>query len=193
MDHGGHEDKVLHATTHPLLVVRVRDQREPGAPVTLNSVLVPLDGSSIAEQALPHAGALAMALGLKVILLRVTLSAEDYPLPASDFAGYPLSRIEWLIERGDAEAREYLDAICGKLRAQGVAVEDRVVHGHPGDTILDTARQTGNCLVAMTTHGVSGLDRWIRGSVANRVVRHSVGPVLVIRATKETSQQEGGV
>jgi len=187
---GSTTDKVLHATSHPLLIVRVRDRPVVGPGVKLNSVLVPLDGSTIAEQALPYAVALATALGLNVILLRVTLSAEDYPLPASDFAGYPLSRIEGLIERGDAEAREYLETVCEKLREQGVdSVEGRVVHGHPGDTIIDMTRQIQDCLVAMTTHGVSGLDRWIRGSVANRVVRHSVDPVLVIRAMKDTPRE----
>ncbi len=187
---GSTTDKVLHATSHPLLIVRVRDRPVVGPGVKLNSVLVPLDGSTIAEQALPYAVALATALGLNVILLRVTLSAEDYPLPASDFAGYPLSRIEGLIEMADAEAREYLETVCEKLREQGVdSVEGRVVHGHPGGTIIDMTRQIQDCLVAMTTHGVSGLDRWIRGSVANRVVRHSVDPVLVIRAMKDTPRE----
>jgi len=187
---GSTTDKVLHATSHPLLIVRVRDRPVFGPGVKLNSVLVPLDGSTIAEQALPYAVVLATALGLNVILLRVTLSAEDYPLPASDFAGYPLSRIEGLIEHGDAEAREYLETVCEKLREQGVdSVEGRVVHGHPGGTIIDMTRQIQDCLVTMTTHGVSGLDRWIRGSVANRVVRHSVDPVLVIRAMKDTPRE----
>ncbi len=187
---GSTTDKVLHATSHPLLIVRVRDRPVVGPGVKVNSVLVPLDGSTIAEQALPYAVALATALGLNVILLRVTLSAEDYPLPASDFAGYPLSRIEGLIEMADAEAREYLETVCEKLREQGVdSVEGRVVHGHPGGTIIDMTRQIQDCLVAMTTHGVSGLDRWIRGSVANRVVRHSVDPVLVIRAMKDTPRE----
>lgn len=188
---GSTTDKVLHATSHPLLIVRVRDRPVVGPGVIrLNSILVPLDGSTIAEQALPYAGALATALGLNVILLRVTLSAEDYPLPASDFAGYPLSRIEGLIEMADAEAREYLETVCEKLREQGVdSVEGCVVHGHPGGTIIDMTRQIQDCLVAMTTHGVSGLDRWIRGSVANRVVRHSVDPVLVIRAMKDTPRE----
>jgi nucleotide-binding universal stress UspA family protein len=63
------------------------------------------------------------------------------------------------------------------------------VHGHPGGTIIDMTRQIQDCLVAMTTHGVSGLDRWIRGSVANRVVRHSVDPILVIRAMKDTPRE----
>ena len=187
---GSTTDKVLHATSHPVLIVRVRDRSVVGPGGKLNSVLVPLDGSTIAEQALPYAVALATALGLNVILLRVTLSAEDYPLPASDFAGYPLARIEDLIEHGDAEAREYLETVCEKLCEQGVdSVEGRVVHGHPGGTIIDMTRQIQDCLVTMTTHGVSGLDRWIRGSVANRVVRHSVDPVLVIRAMKDTSRE----
>jgi nucleotide-binding universal stress UspA family protein len=187
---GSTTDKVLHATTHPVFVVRVWDRVESGPRVKLNSMLVPLDGSTIAEQALPYAVALATALGLNVILLRVTLSAEDYPLPASDFAGYPLARIEELIEFGDAEAQEYLETVCVKLREQGVAsVEGRVVRGHAGGAILDMARQTQDCLVTMTTHGLSGLDRWIRGSVANRVVRHSVDPVLVIRAMKDTPRE----
>ncbi|MFQ5960094.1 MAG: universal stress protein [Candidatus Methylomirabilales bacterium] len=185
---GSTTDKVLHATSHPILIVRVRHQQGDRAKVKLRSLLVPLDGSTIAEQALPHAVALATALGLNIILLKVTQSAEEYPLPASDFAGYPLARIEGLIEQRDAEAQEYLETVCERLREQGLAsVEGRVVHGHPGGTIIDLSREIPHCMVAMTTHGVSGIDRWIRGSVADRVVRHSTDPVLVIRATKEIS------
>jgi nucleotide-binding universal stress UspA family protein len=86
----------------------------------------------------------------------------------------------------DAEAVEYLQSQSQKLRSQGVPkVEERLIHGPPAIAVADFAKEAPSSLVAMTTHGRSGLERWVLGSVADRVVRHSGGPVLVIRATQQ--------
>lgn len=187
---GSTTDKVLHATSQPVLVVRSRDQQAFGPEVRLNSILVPLDGSTIAEQALPHAVALGEALGLKVILVRATPSAQDYTLHFASRVSYPFSHIQDLSKKADGAAWGYLDTVCEKLRQQGVPlVESRLIHGDPASSIIDMAREVRDSMVVMTTHGASGLDRWIRGSVTDRVVRHSGDPVLVIRAVKETSPE----
>jgi nucleotide-binding universal stress UspA family protein len=155
---GSVTDKVLHATAIPMLVVRSQDENTPVNEVELASVVVPLDGSSLAEQVLPHVVALARSLDLTPVLVRV---APDNP----------------------ARSRDYLHEVKDELHLQGVSsVEVLVLAGHPAEAIVDLARETPNCLVAMTTHGRSGIGRWLLGSVTDRVVRHSGAPVLVVRA-----------
>jgi len=185
---GSTTDKVLHATSQPVLVVRSRDRHAVGPDVTLSAVLVPLDGSSLAEQALPHAVALAEGLGLKVIVVKATPSQQDYTLHFAGRVSYSLAHIQALSKRADAEAAEYLKGVCEGLRRQGVSsVDRRVLHGDPASAIIGMAGEVRDAIVVMTTHGGSGMDRWLRGSVTDRVVRHAEDPVLIIRALKDAS------
>ena len=81
---------------------------------------------------------------------------------------------------------EYLHEVKVHLHRQGVwLVEERLLRGHPAATIADLAREIPGSLVAMTTHGRSGMGRWILGSVADRVIRHSGAPVLVVRSSEQ--------
>ena len=156
---GSVTDKVLHASSAPLLVVRSQDAGAPANEVRLTSVIVPLDGSSLAEQSLPHVVALAQALDLSVNLVRVTPHHE-------------------------AESIDYLRKVGEELRKQGVpSVDERLLHGHPAAAINDFALEVDDNLVVMTTHGRSGIGRWALGSVTDRVVRHCGDPVLVVRAS----------
>jgi len=85
----------------------------------------------------------------------------------------------------DAEAEEYLADLKGRLTHPGAAsVATHLMHGPPADTIADLAASTPNNLVAMTTHGRSGVGRMVLGSVAERVVRQSGDPVLLVRGTR---------
>lgn len=178
---GSVTDKVIQATTNPLLIIRSSDEPVSEPEVSIKSIIVPLDGSELAEQVLPHAASLAKTLDLGVTLLRVTPTAGDY----YRFMEYPMPRFDDLPEQLDAEALGYLENQGSKLRHQGVApVEEKLAHGPPAIAVADFARETAHSLVAMTTHGRSGLGRWILGSVADRVIRHSGGPVLVIRASE---------
>ena len=153
-------DKVLHATTNPMLVVRSRDNQMPTDDLGLKSVIIPLDGSALAEESLPDVVALTKALGLKAILVRVTPHFE-------------------------AESLSYLHKIGEDLRIAGVPTEEeRLLHGQPADSIVDFAQEVEDNLVAMTTHGHSGLGRWLLGSVTDRVVQHSGDPVLVVRSSR---------
>ncbi len=156
---GSVTDKVLHASSAPLLVVRSQDEGPPADEVRLTSVIVPLDGSPLSEQSLPHVVALAQALDLTVNLMRVTPHYE-------------------------AESIDYLREVGEELRQQGVpSVDERLLHGHPAAAINDFALEVNDNLVAMTTHGRSGVGRWALGSVTDRVVRHCGDPVLVVRAS----------
>jgi nucleotide-binding universal stress UspA family protein len=178
---GSVTDKVLHATTNPLLIVRARDPAATPPEVRLESVIVPLDGSALAEEALPHTVYLANALGLKVTPVRVTPTVDAYYRYA-EYASADWDNAATLV---DDQAAGYLDVIRQKLLRQGVSsVEERLLHGPPATAIADLARETKNNLVVMTTHGRSGLGRWVLGSVADRVVRNSGDPVLVVRGAE---------
>jgi nucleotide-binding universal stress UspA family protein len=185
---GSVTDKVLHATTTPLLVVRAYDQENPPEAVKLQTLIIPLDGSALAEQILPHAVSLAQAMKLKVLLVRVTPSLgeyhrylEYYPLDSSShiYSGM----YEEFSREEDARAMQYLHEVKEKLNQQGISsVEERLLKGSAADAIADLARQTPYSLIAMTTHGRSGVGRWLLGSVAERLVCQSRDLVLLVRA-----------
>ena len=169
---GSVTDKVLHATSNPLLMIRARptEQYTPGTVSTrgerwstvvgVDTVVIPLDGSPIAEQALPHGVAVAKALGLNVNLVRVVGSSAD-----------------------EGEASSYLGQIAEKTKQEGVsALQQRVVQGDAANAIVELTRDSSNNLIAMTTHGHSGVGHWALGSVTDRVVRYSGAPVLITRA-----------
>jgi nucleotide-binding universal stress UspA family protein len=178
---GSVADKVIQTATVPLLIVRSQEEPTPESQIIINKVIVPLDGSELAEQILPHVADLAKSLDLSVTLLRVTPSAGDY----YRFMEYPIPELDDLPEQMDAEALKYLEDQGKWLRQHGVSrVEERLSHGPPAIEVAEFARETSNNLVAMTTHGRSGVGRWILGSVADRVIRHSGDPVLVVRATE---------
>ena len=176
---GSVTDKVLHATANPLLIVRAREQTGTPPEVRLESVIVPLDESTMAEEALPHVVHIAKALRLKVTPVRVTPTVDAY----YRYAEYASGNWDSVAMQVDDQAASYLNVIRQKLLGQGVPlVEERLLHGPPAMAIVDLARETRNNLVIMTTHGRSGLGRWVLGSVADRVVQNSGDPVLVIRA-----------
>jgi nucleotide-binding universal stress UspA family protein len=179
---GSVTDKVLHATTNPLLIIRPQEGtvvvREP----TVENIIAPLDGSAIAEQALPHVIALAKALGAKVTLVRVVPTTAYY----MGMMDYPSTVYQELLDAEEETAGKYLGEVAARLRGEGVAVAaEKLGRGDPAGAVLDLAGGTSNPLVAMTTHGRSGVGRFVLGSVADRVVRHAGTPVLVIRAVGE--------
>ena len=191
---GSVTDKVLHLTSHPLLIIRSTQQADSpeSAPADggLEGMVVPVDGSELAEQALPHAACVAKELALPVALARVTPSSAEYyramavgPLDAPP----RIPPYESFAAEVDAEAQAYLDLVSQRLQSEGVAsVEGRLLHGAPAECIIDLATESPHRLVAMTTHGRSGVGRLVLGSVAERVVRQSGAPVLLVRATGMT-------
>jgi nucleotide-binding universal stress UspA family protein len=179
---GSVTDKVLHATTTPLLVVRAKEQEATTTEAELENVIVPLDESLLAEEVLPHAVYLGRIMGLRIILLRVTPAAKDY-YRTMEYVPGNFGDFTQLV---DGQAIEYLHKVGQKLMGEGLPqVEERLLHGHPAAAIVDLARETPHSLVAMTTHGRSGIGRWLLGSVADRVVHHSAGPVLMVRPAEK--------
>jgi nucleotide-binding universal stress UspA family protein len=182
---GSVTDQVLQSTTAPLLIIRSQEtgEREAGdrdAQVRLTDLVVPLDGSDLAEEVLPLAVDLARGLGLKITALRVTPSPEEYH-HSPEYP--PLSSFDDLAREVDEEALAYLQQVVQRLLGQGVpVVEERLVHGAPAGAIIEYVRELPHSLTAMTTRGRSGIGRMMLGSVADRVVRDSGSPVLLVRA-----------
>ena len=141
-------------------------------------VLLPLDGSAIAEQALPHAVAQAEHFRAELILLRVL---EPFPhvrgLSHADLARIREQTQEW--------ASEYLDGIAEIPRQRGVAIQKASIEGPANTAILQYAEANQVDLIVLCTRGRSGVSRWLMGSVADRVVRGANVPVLLVRAVQE--------
>jgi nucleotide-binding universal stress UspA family protein len=138
-------------------------------------ILVPLDGSELAECVLPHVKAIASGCDVKqLILLRVVEPLHGGEIP-SDISS------EVLQEADINAAKEYLAKIKAQLSKEGFDVEAEVLTGRSAEIISDFAQRNEVDLIALSTHGRSGISRWVFGSVADRVVRSSSVPVLLIR------------
>lgn len=140
--------------------------------------IVPLDGSMVAEGIIPFILEIAGPLDMEVVLLRVVV-----PIPPSVVEGSRHVELDD-VEKRRLEAAEYLTPIATDLRAKGVRVTTQVRRGEPTAEILAGAKEAGADLVAMTTHGRSGLGRLLFGSVAEAVLRQSDIPVFLMRQTE---------
>jgi nucleotide-binding universal stress UspA family protein len=140
--------------------------------------LVPLDGSMVAETVLPFIIEIAGPLDMEVVLLRVI---QPVPPVALEGTRHVIVEDE---EARHTDAVEYLAPLAVELRNRGVRVETLVRRGQPAEEILAAAREKGADLVAMSTHGRSGLGRLVFGSVAEAVLRRAAVPVFLLRATE---------
>jgi nucleotide-binding universal stress UspA family protein len=180
---GSVADKVLHAAYNHLLLIRPREEvgKKPSEEEPLTKIVVPLDGSELAERALPHVMELAQKMRAEIILLRA------YALPLSIYGigegDYVPNNIDELQAQVRLEAQEYLDAKVEELKAKSVGkVSSVLLDGFAPAEIVDFAKKTPDNMIAMCTHGRSGIKRWVLGSVTERVVQASGDPVLVLRA-----------
>lgn len=182
---GSVAEKVLHRATNHLLLVRPTG-RETSGEARLSTVLVPLDGSELAEKVLPTVTDVASRLRLQVVLVRVLVRIFfEPPEPVLPVFGTHIPNQREIWAEASSAATKYLNEKVEQLRAEGLSdvssvLIDGSAEGAAGG-IIDLARKTPDNLVAMTTHGKSGLGWWVIGSVTERIVRHSSDPVLVIR------------
>lgn len=145
-------------------------------------ILVPLDGSPLAEKALPHAAEIARRFGSRLTLFAVVESYQLYPEPG--VVG-PILSIQSNIEEETSRTREYLRGLADKLKEDGIDVVVEVEQGDPAAEICDYAKSIGADLIVMSTHGRSGIRRWVYGSVADRVLRNANIPVLLVRSLSQ--------
>lgn len=139
-------------------------------------ILVPLDGSELAERILPHVEAIAKGTGAEILLLRTT-----DPRHGAIAAEAATEARKW-IEADRAQAAKYLDGTAKRLRDLGLATKLEVLVGEPAVEILTAAEKENVDLIAMMSHGATGFSHFDRGSVAEKVLKGSTRPVLLVRA-----------
>ena len=150
-------------------------------------ILVTLDGSPLAEQVLPHvkallegrAGAHLYLLSVAQVIDVAAASAMVYPMAV--YPGQPIDE-ETERRRVEDELRNYLRGVEKNLMQPGVEMSSEVRFGNPANEIITYAHDIKADLIAMCTHGRSGIARWTYGSVADRVLRVAECPVLLVRA-----------
>ena len=182
---GSVADGLVRRAPCPILLQRLEDEdgdADLAARHEIKRILTPLDGSGASEDVVPDAVALARAFDARIALVRVV--ADGLPIGST----YIPHAAEEERERAEAvrEAREALERTAASIRDQGVVVEVAIVQDDdPGAGILRHRGDIGADLVAMTTRGRGGVTRLVLGSVADRVIRSGVVPVLVHRRGDE--------
>ncbi len=149
----------------------------------IRRVLVPLDGSQLAERALRVAGDLAEGVSATLILARVVP-------PLATGTSYQANLLKELTETQTREAEIYLASAAERARADRLVVETRLLHGEVAPTLVRVARHEHCDLIAISSHGMSGLGSQVFGSVAQKLLYSAPCPVLVVRSTPADLEQE---
>jgi nucleotide-binding universal stress UspA family protein len=149
----------------------------------LQKILVPLDGSELAERALPYAKALAEKFDGELILFRGLETVRIVPLP--EFGVVPYEYDE-LVDQAEEQAHGYLGDLRDEIREEGLSARVAVTRGRSvADAIVDFAEKEAVDLIVKTTHGRSGISRWVFGSVALKVLEQAPCPVFLVRVEEE--------
>jgi len=144
-------------------------------------ILIPLDGSSLAEGVLPHAIAVSQSFGAHCTLLRVMeLNSPVYPPRPPDMLAWKLSR---------AKVKAYLNKVAERLRAAGVETEPVILEGSPAARIIEYARRENADLILLSSHGRTGLSPWAVNSVAGKVIQNSPVSTMVVRAYQSNPEE----
>jgi nucleotide-binding universal stress UspA family protein len=175
---GNVANKIVSATTKQVMLIRAKGAEPDVSKVKLTKVLVPVDGSHESESILKYVTYLASELNLSLTLFHMyTLSLNMYPSKES-------MRI---VEKERKQRKAYITKLGSKLTAQGLHVEtvfSEVNTGEEAAEIIKLADEGGFNLVAMATHGRSGIGRWIFGSNAQKVLYEGSTPLLLVRPVK---------
>lgn len=175
--HGSVAERVLQSANAPVLLVRAQGS-EDAAPVPVcRRILAPLDGSALAEQVLPPAISLARAFDAEIILFQVAIIQAS-----GSFTGDWYLPLQGVLETARQDAQAYLDRVAERLKGNGFKVSTAMRVGGVADSIVDYAQINRIDLIAICTHGRTGLARWALGSVSDRVLRAGHVPLLLVRA-----------
>jgi len=146
----------------------------------INHILVPLDGSPLAECVLPHVLAVAQATESRITLLHVL----ERPRGTGELPADPL---HWHIKKNSAKV--YLDQITSRLNETGLDITNVILEGIPAELIIDYANNNNVDLIALSTHGRSGLSGWNVSSVVQKIILRAYKSTLLVRAYKPTEFQ----
>jgi len=172
---GSVTDKVVRASKQPIVIIRVKDGHPDVREKTLlNKILVPLDGSKGSEIVLPYIEELASKLQAEVTILHVLV--PDYV--QGETANYKY------LEELRKSSRDYIEKVSTRLKEKGLNSKSElreVITDHEAEAIIKYADEIEVDLVAMATHGRSGISRWAFGSVASKVLHEGNTPILMVR------------
>jgi nucleotide-binding universal stress UspA family protein len=182
---GSVADKVIQATRTPIFLVRPMEP--PAGARSLQRILVPLDGSALAEQALPLAIELAVGAQAELLLFHA-IRPFGTPIPGL----LPVHRAPSTIDfppPGHAQALQHLHGVAERWHSREIAILPMVALGEPTQAIIDTAANEHADLIVMATHGFSGVQRWVLGSVADKVLHTTTTPLLLVRAQPQERER----
>ncbi len=150
-------------------------------------IMVPLDGSELAECVFPHLE--AVAKGCRTRIVTFVRVVAPLPLAAGEFT---FTEREWqrIMTEDRSEAENYLKQLATQLNYGRIQVRTEVLTGPVADSLADWAMKNEVDLIIIATHGRSGISRWVWGSVADRVLRSANVPVLTVRATAPAPEKE---
>jgi nucleotide-binding universal stress UspA family protein len=149
-----------------------------------NKIMVPLDGSKLAECVLPHVKAITTGCKIaSVVFVRVMSPIQlTASVPTDGILGFSDEKLEQMEEHRKQTAEAYLKKIVESTHLQGAVLSYEVLKGSVANTLAHWAENNGVDLIVIASHGRSGVSRWVMGSVSDRVLRAACVPVLMIRA-----------
>lgn len=170
---GSVADQILRGITAPVLLIR--SGTATASESTVQTIMVPLDGSEFSEVALPYAELLARVFHAEVRLVRVVEATyvADGTVLAPAMAAEAIPEVR--------ESAEYLANVAQPLRDNGIRVQTQILEGFPTNQLLAYEKESGADLAVMATHSRTGLSRLVYGSVAERVLNNGTVPVLMVR------------
>jgi nucleotide-binding universal stress UspA family protein len=181
---GSVAQQVLRRGVRPVLLIRPPDAFPAAGlpPFSLRRLLVPLDGTPASQAALPIASRIARAYDADVMLLRIVPTLATVSGERASTALLVPTATAASLDLEEKDARRSLEGLARALRAEGLRASAAVGRGNPAQGVLDGAAQAGAEMIAMATHGRTGLDAVFSGSVASRVVAKFTRPILLVRS-----------
>jgi nucleotide-binding universal stress UspA family protein len=180
--YGSVADKVVHASDAPVLLLRSGAGRVSGE--SIERIMAPVDGSAYSEAALNFAKSMSATFGAELHVVRVAETASLYSSLGYETyapgAGQPMSDVvEYMVN----ETHKYISGVTKELKGQGYDAQGAVLEGFAGEELLGYEKKIEPQLVVMATRGRSGFDRFIFGSVAERILKSGTTPVLMVKPT----------
>ncbi|MCB9151417.1 MAG: universal stress protein [Caldilineaceae bacterium] len=185
---GSVADRVIRTADQPILLLRA--DLDLSTPYAVNHILLPLDGSDLAEQALPLAENVARQTNADVLMLHVLQQLTYLDQQLLDQTYLPSESYE---TNRMANARNYLANMGDRLHMAQVHSSSEIVTGEPGKAILDRAAADKIDLIVMSSHGRSGYSRWAYGSIAAKVLHGAPCPLLLMRGIQKVKVEDAEV
>lgn len=182
--HGAVADNVARQATVPVMVIR----KELEGSVGVLRLVLPVDGSALAEESLPFATTLAQRLGAPILLVRSVNVAEMMPPAVGMGEAIPFEVYDETERQMRQDAEQYLQDVAAKLRAGGLNVTAQVLFGPPASAISEVTH--AGDLVILVSHERSGIARWLMGSVAEQLVRIDEVPVVLVPGTGAAQEDQ---